>query len=139
MYWNSIWATSGAPVPACSAVRSLVYCGVPAPAFTTFTLMAGYFCSNRAISLSMFGTHVQNVSWVGVVIALSMSAWLTAVGDGDPEAPPGTGLRPPVAAEPERLPPQGASPALTVSALVAASRPLRDKTCRRVAGFMEAP
>ena len=24
MYWNSICATSGAPVPACSAVRSFV-------------------------------------------------------------------------------------------------------------------
>ena len=29
MYWNSICATSGAPVPAFSAVRSLVYCGSP--------------------------------------------------------------------------------------------------------------
>ena len=29
MYWNSICATSGAPLPAFSAVRSLVYCGAP--------------------------------------------------------------------------------------------------------------
>jgi hypothetical protein len=29
MYWNSICATSGAPVPACKAVRSLVYSGPP--------------------------------------------------------------------------------------------------------------
>ncbi len=29
MYWNSICATSGAPVPACNAVRSLVYSGAP--------------------------------------------------------------------------------------------------------------
>ena len=29
MYWYSIWQTSGAPLPACSAVRSFVYCGVP--------------------------------------------------------------------------------------------------------------
>jgi hypothetical protein len=29
MYWNSICATSGAPVPACNTVRSLVYSGPP--------------------------------------------------------------------------------------------------------------
>jgi hypothetical protein len=37
----------------------------------------------------MFGTHVQNVSSVGVVIALSMSAWLTALAEAEePLLPP---------------------------------------------------
>src|SRR3954453_10064533 len=74
MYWNSIWTRSGAPVPAFSAVRSLVYSAAPDPALTTFTLMAGYFFWNTATSLAMSGTQVQNVKVVGVVIALSMSA-----------------------------------------------------------------
>ena len=77
MYWNSIWTASGKPLPAFKAVRSLVYCGVPWPALTTFTLIAGYFFWNRSTSFWMFGTQVQNVSSVGVDIALSMSAWLT--------------------------------------------------------------
>ena len=77
MYWNSICATSGAPVPAFKAVRSLVYCGVPWPALTTFTLIAGYFFWNRSTSFWMSGTQVQKVSSVGVCMALSMSAWLT--------------------------------------------------------------
>ncbi|KUO09451.1 hypothetical protein AQJ58_26070 [Streptomyces sp. DSM 15324] len=33
----------------------------------------------KATSLAMFGTHVQNVSSVGVLIALSMSARLTGM------------------------------------------------------------
>lgn len=74
MAWYSICTMSGAPLPAFRAVRNLVYCGVPWPALTTLTLMAGYFASKRATSLSMFGTQVQNVSSVGVFIALSMSA-----------------------------------------------------------------
>ena len=74
MAWYSIWTMSGAPLPAFSAVRSLVYCGVPWPALTTLTLTAGYFFSKSATSLAMSGTQVQNVSSVGVCIALSMSA-----------------------------------------------------------------
>ena len=96
MYWNSIWATSGAPVPAFSAVRSLVYCGSPCPALTTLTSMAGYFFSNRATSFSMFGTQVQKVSSVGVGMALSMSACDTeaagAVAPVEP-APPAQAVR----------------------------------------------
>src|SRR5581483_484161 len=81
------WHRSGAPLPACSAVRSFVYCGVPWPALTTFTLIAGYFASNSATSAAMFGTHVQKVSVVGVAIALSMSAWLTGAPPAAPEPP----------------------------------------------------
>src|SRR5690348_9149540 len=90
MAWYSIWTMSGAPLPAFSAVRSLVYCGVPWPALTTLTLIAGYRFSKSATSLSMFGTQVQNVSSVGVFIALSMSAWLTGFADAGelPESPP---------------------------------------------------
>src|SRR6266567_4420428 len=87
MYSYSIWHTSGVPLFACSAVRSFVYCGWLWPALTTFTLIAGYFFSNSATSSAMFGTQVQNVSVVGVVMALSISAWLSAVADAV-ELPP---------------------------------------------------
>src|SRR5882757_11570569 len=88
MYWYSICTRSGAPEPAFSAVRSLVYSAVPWPAFTTLILMAGYFFSKTAISLLMSGTQVQNVNVVGVCMALSMSAWLTAAVDVEPEPEP---------------------------------------------------
>src|SRR3954462_12536890 len=77
MYWYSICARSGAPVPELRAVRSLVYCAAPWPALTTLILMAGYFFSKIATSWAMLGTQVQKVRVVGVVMALSMSAWLT--------------------------------------------------------------
>jgi len=57
------------------AVRSFVYWSAPCPAFTTLIFTAGYFFSNSATSCAMFGTQVQKVRVVGVVIALSMSAW----------------------------------------------------------------
>src|SRR4051812_34649280 len=93
MYWYSICATSGAPLPALSAVRSFVYWSAPWPALTTLILMAGYFCWKSATSWAMLGTQVQKVSVVGVVMALSMSAWPTgwsvaAFGvDEEPEQP----------------------------------------------------
>src|SRR3954451_5203780 len=105
MYWNSIWATSGAPVPAFNAVRSLVYCGGPCPALTTLTSMAGYFFSKRATSLEMSGTHVQKVSLVGVCIALSMSAW-----------PAGWAAGPPWSSDPPPLQAVNARLAVTTSA-----------------------
>jgi hypothetical protein len=57
---------------------------------TTSTVIAGYFFSKSATSLSMFGTQVQNVRVVWVVIALSMSAWPTGAapaGSGAGESP----------------------------------------------------
>lgn len=95
MAWYSICTMSGAPLPALSAVRSLVYCGVPWPALTILTLTAGYFCSKSATSLAMFGTQVQNVSSVGVFMALSMSAWPTGLAEPDepPESPPPHAVR----------------------------------------------
>ena len=68
MYWNSICATSGAPVPACSAVRSLVYCRAALTGVDHLDLdRPGTSCSNSATSCAMSGTQVQNVSSVGVV------------------------------------------------------------------------
>ena len=60
----------------------------------------------------MFGTQVQNVSWVGVFMALSMSAWLDRLGGGTgaPEPP---------------SPPQADSVAASDSAPVAARKPRR--------------
>src|SRR5919201_152274 len=63
--WNSIWTTSGAPEPALSAVRNLVYSGAPWPALTTWTVMPGCAFWNRLTSVWMFGTHVQNVRVTG--------------------------------------------------------------------------
>ena len=95
MAWYSICTMSGAPLPAFSAVRSLVYWGVPWPALTTLTLTAGYFFSKSATSSPMFGTHVQNVSSVGVFMALSMSARPTGLVDADepPESLPPQAVR----------------------------------------------
>src|SRR6266566_2546715 len=67
-YWNSICTTSGAPLPALRAVRSLVYSGAPWPALTSLTLMLGCDCSKRLISLWMLGTHVQKVSVTGPLV-----------------------------------------------------------------------
>src|ERR687896_613538 len=62
MYWNSICTTSGAPEPDLIAVRSLVYCGSPCPAFTYLILMSGCVSSNSLTSLIMSGTHDQKVN-----------------------------------------------------------------------------
>lgn len=74
-------------------------------------LTAGYFASKSATSLSMFGTQVQNVSSVGVFIALSMSAW-----------PTGSAEVPPLVSSP---PPQADSAVASVRAPVAARKPRR--------------
>ena len=83
----SICARSGAPFAAVSAVRSLVYSGSPCPALTTLTLIAGYAFSKTATSWLIFGTQVQKVRVVGVFMALSMSAWVTAAAAVPPEEP----------------------------------------------------
>lgn len=61
----------------------------------------------------MSGTQVQNVSWVGVFIALSMSAWLTGS----------------VAAE---EPPESLSPPHAVSAAPRDSAPVAARNRRRL-------
>src|SRR5580693_10717388 len=65
--------------------------------------MAGYCRSKTATSWLMFGTQVQNVSVVGVFIALSISAWLTvavfvAADELEPELEQASRTRPPAAA-----------------------------------------
>lgn len=74
-------------------------------------LTAGYFFSKSATSLSMFGTQVQNVSWVGVFMALSMSAWPTGLAEEPAVEPPS--------------PPQADRVAASDSAPVAARKPRR--------------
>jgi hypothetical protein len=73
MYWYSIWATSGWPLPALMTVRSFVYSGRPCPAFVYLTLIFGYFFSNRFTSFCTSGSHDQKVIVVGVFIAFVMS------------------------------------------------------------------
>jgi hypothetical protein len=72
--------------------------------------MAGYFFSKSAISCSMSGTQVQNVSSVGGFIALSMSAWPTALAEE---------------AESPSLPPQAVSAAPSDTAPVAVRKSRR--------------
>src|SRR5579859_2851101 len=117
-YSYSICARSGVPFPAVSAVRSLVYCASPCPALTTLTLMAGYFFSKTATSWLMLGTQDQKVSVVGVVMALSISAWVTWVTD---ELPGLAWL--PDELDPDEL--EHASSAMPAAA--AAVRPNRDR------------
>ena len=90
-------------MPALSAVRSLVYSARPWPALTTLTLIFGYFFSNKATSAAMPGTHVQNVSWVGLDSARAIADGLTdfAALGVPPEPPPHAASRPAAAtAEP---------------------------------------
>src|SRR5919198_2686021 len=65
MYWNSICVTSGAPEPALSEVRSLVYSSDPCPALTSFTLMFGWARWNMSTCCCRFGTHDQSVRVTG--------------------------------------------------------------------------
>src|SRR6266511_2575098 len=59
--WNSTCATSGAPEPAVSAVRSFVYSAEPCPALTRFTLMFGWAVWNMSTCCCRSGTHDHSV------------------------------------------------------------------------------
>src|SRR6266508_2828453 len=63
--WNSICVTSGAPLPALSEVRSLVYSSDPCPALTSFTLMLGWARWNMSTCCCRSGTHDQSVRVTG--------------------------------------------------------------------------
>lgn len=61
---NSTSATSGAPLPAFSALFSAVYSGSPAPGSSSVTQMPGWVLLNSVTARFMPGTQAQNVSWV---------------------------------------------------------------------------
>src|SRR5215469_6819935 len=63
---NSTSATSGAPLPAFSALFSAVYSGSPAPGSSSVTQMPGWVLLNSVTARLMPGTQAQNVSWAAL-------------------------------------------------------------------------
>ena len=65
MLWYSAWTTSGAPLPARTAVSSLVTAASPASCLLTSTCTSGFCWFQRATTSSMPGAQVQKVSSTG--------------------------------------------------------------------------
>src|SRR5699024_11987138 len=65
MLWCSAWTTSGAPLPARTAVSSLVTAASPASCLLTSTCTSGFCWFQSATTSSMSGAQVQKVSSTG--------------------------------------------------------------------------
>ena len=78
MYWNSICATSGAPVPACRAVRSWVYCGLALTDVHDLDLDGRVLLLEEGhFLLDVRDPRPEGQRRWASAIAASMSAWLT--------------------------------------------------------------
>ncbi|MNW54211.1 hypothetical protein D3C74_318040 [compost metagenome] len=65
IFWYSACMMSGAPLPALTAVSSLVMAGSPPSCLLTVTWMSGFAAFQVSTTLSTFGAQVQKVSSTG--------------------------------------------------------------------------
>src|SRR5579859_3380110 len=70
--WYSTCTTSGISLLAWSAVLSLVYSALPAPAFCQTTWMVGCDLLNSSTWSSMCGTHDQKLIWTALGLAVTV-------------------------------------------------------------------